>query len=129
MSGNGGAVLRRLYANAFEDMSAGVLQQFDDWVNGDYFRSLDRTVDYQDAMRALKVPVLLVGGNKDMLGWRLVGFPGQQFGYADAYINRAVDMEPMAVKPEERNLTTKSAKGAKKEVANIKPRPNEDQCG
>lgn len=62
-----GSVMRRLYANAFEDMSAGVLRQFDDWVNGDYFRSLDRTVDYQDAMRALKVPVLLMGGNKDML--------------------------------------------------------------
>ncbi len=62
-----GAVLRKLYANGFEDMSAGVLQQFDDWVNGDYFRSLDRTVDYQDSMRALRVPVLLVGGNKDML--------------------------------------------------------------
>ncbi|MFN7134374.1 MAG: alpha/beta fold hydrolase [Myxococcales bacterium] len=62
-----GRVLRRLYANAFEDLSAGVLQQFDDWVNGDHFRSLDRSVDYQDCMRALKVPVLLVGGNKDML--------------------------------------------------------------
>lgn len=37
------------------------------------------------------------GGNKDMLGWRLVNFPGQQFGYGDAYINRPVDLEPVAV--------------------------------
>lgn len=37
------------------------------------------------------------GGNKDMLGWRLVGFPGQQFGYADPYINRRVDLEPVAI--------------------------------
>jgi len=37
------------------------------------------------------------GGNKDMLGWRLVNFPGQQFGYGDAYINRHVDLEPVAV--------------------------------
>ncbi len=37
------------------------------------------------------------GGNKDMLGWRLVGFPGQQFGYPDAYINQPVDFDPMAV--------------------------------
>jgi gluconate 2-dehydrogenase subunit 3-like protein len=37
------------------------------------------------------------GGNKDMLGWRLVGFPGQQFGYADAYINRRVDLDAVAV--------------------------------
>jgi gluconate 2-dehydrogenase gamma chain len=37
------------------------------------------------------------GGNKDMIGWRLVGFPGQQFGYDDAHINRRVDLEPVAV--------------------------------
>lgn len=37
------------------------------------------------------------GGNRDMIGWRLVNFPGQQFGYADAYINKPVDLEPMAV--------------------------------
>jgi gluconate 2-dehydrogenase gamma chain len=37
------------------------------------------------------------GGNKDMLGWRLVNFPGQQSGYADAYINKSVDIEPIAV--------------------------------
>lgn len=36
------------------------------------------------------------GGNHDLVGWKLVGFPGQQYGYADAYINRAVDMEPVA---------------------------------
>jgi gluconate 2-dehydrogenase gamma chain len=37
------------------------------------------------------------GGNKNMIGWRLVGFPGQQFGYPDAYINKRVDLEPVAV--------------------------------
>ena len=37
------------------------------------------------------------GGNKDMTGWRLVDFPGQQFGYADAYINKRVDLEPISV--------------------------------
>lgn len=37
------------------------------------------------------------GGNKDMIGWRLVDFPGQQFGYADAYVNKRVDLEPLAV--------------------------------
>lgn len=37
------------------------------------------------------------GGNKDMLGWRLVNFPGQQFGYGDAYINKLVGLEPVAV--------------------------------
>ena len=37
------------------------------------------------------------GGNKDMTGWRIVGFPGQQLGYDDPYINRRVDLEPVAV--------------------------------
>jgi gluconate 2-dehydrogenase gamma chain len=37
------------------------------------------------------------GGNRDMIGWRLVNFPGQQFGYADPYINKPVDLEPIAV--------------------------------
>lgn len=37
------------------------------------------------------------GGNKEMTGWRLVDFPGQQFGYADPYINRRVDLEPVSV--------------------------------
>jgi gluconate 2-dehydrogenase gamma chain len=37
------------------------------------------------------------GGNRDMLGWRLVNFPGQQFGYPDPYINKQVDMPPLAV--------------------------------
>ncbi len=37
------------------------------------------------------------GGNKDMMGWRLVNFPGQQFGYPDPYINERVDLPPIAV--------------------------------
>ncbi len=37
------------------------------------------------------------GGNQDMSGWRLVNFPGQQFGYDDAYINKRVDLEPVSV--------------------------------
>jgi hypothetical protein len=31
-----------------------------------------------------------------MIGWRLVGFPGQQYGYPKPYINEVVDMEPVA---------------------------------
>jgi gluconate 2-dehydrogenase gamma chain len=37
------------------------------------------------------------GGNKDMIGWRLVDFPGQQFGYPDPYINQRVSLAPVAV--------------------------------
>ena len=36
------------------------------------------------------------GGNRNMMGWRLVNFPGQQFGYPDPYINKRVDLEPVA---------------------------------
>ena len=48
------------------------------------------------------------GGNKDMTGWRLVDFPGQQFGYADAYIDKRVDLEPVSVDstpPQEEDTT------------------------
>ncbi len=37
------------------------------------------------------------GGNRDMVGWRLVGFPGHQFGYSHSYINQPVDVEPVTV--------------------------------
>jgi gluconate 2-dehydrogenase gamma chain len=36
------------------------------------------------------------GGNRGLIGWRLVGFPGQQFGYPGAYINQRVDLSPVA---------------------------------
>ena len=39
----------------------------------------------------------MYGGNRELVGWRLVGFPGQQFGYDDPYINRPVDIEPVAL--------------------------------
>ncbi len=60
-------VIRRLQAHAFDDISAGVIQQFDDWVEHDCLRSRDRSRNYQDSMRALRVPVFLVGGSKDMM--------------------------------------------------------------
>jgi gluconate 2-dehydrogenase gamma chain len=37
------------------------------------------------------------GGNRGLNGWRIVDFPGQQHGYPDAYINRRVDLPPVAV--------------------------------
>ncbi|HXV82160.1 MAG TPA: gluconate 2-dehydrogenase subunit 3 family protein [Candidatus Binatia bacterium] len=35
------------------------------------------------------------GGNRDMIGWQLVGFPGQQWGYPETYINKVVDLPPV----------------------------------
>ncbi|HEY1373818.1 MAG TPA: gluconate 2-dehydrogenase subunit 3 family protein [Candidatus Binatia bacterium] len=37
------------------------------------------------------------GGNRGLAGWRIVDFPGQQHGYPDAYINRRVDLPPVAI--------------------------------
>lgn len=43
------------------------------------------------------------GGNRNLAGWRLVGFPGQRQGYADAYIDKPVDLPPVAThSPEKR---------------------------
>lgn len=36
------------------------------------------------------------GGNRDLIGWKLVGFPGQRYGYDESYINKVVDLEPIA---------------------------------
>jgi gluconate 2-dehydrogenase gamma chain len=41
------------------------------------------------------------GGNRDMVGWRIVGFPGQQHGYPDPYINKVIDIPPRAEEPNE----------------------------
>jgi gluconate 2-dehydrogenase gamma chain len=35
------------------------------------------------------------GGNREMIGWKLVGFPGQQWGYPETYINEVVDLPPV----------------------------------
>lgn len=62
-----GKVLRGLQASAFEDISAGVIRQFHDWVVNDAFRSEDRKVDYQERMAAFRAPVLVIGGTADLL--------------------------------------------------------------
>jgi len=36
------------------------------------------------------------GGNRDLAGWRHVNFPGQRYGYDDPYINRVIDLPPIA---------------------------------
>jgi gluconate 2-dehydrogenase gamma chain len=36
------------------------------------------------------------GGNRDLAGWKLVNFPGQRYGYDDPYINRVIDLPPIA---------------------------------
>lgn len=63
----GAETQRFLVGNVFAPMWRGVLQQMEDWVTNDAFRSVDRTVDYRAAVAALKVPALVVGGTVDLL--------------------------------------------------------------
>jgi pimeloyl-ACP methyl ester carboxylesterase len=62
-----GKLIRRLQAHVFEDISAGVMRQFEDWVTSDSLRSLDERRDYRDSMREIRSPVLLIGGSRDRM--------------------------------------------------------------
>jgi gluconate 2-dehydrogenase gamma chain len=87
---------KRFFELADDDMDA-VLRDFEAG-NADSFKpaaEFFETVRYHVLEGVFCEPQY--GGNKNMAGWRLVNFPGQQFGYADAYINKRVDLEPVAV--------------------------------
>jgi Gluconate 2-dehydrogenase subunit 3 len=61
---------------------------------------LKKAADFFDTVRCHVLEGIFgepqYGGNRGLIGWRLVGFPGQQFGYSDAYINKPVDLSPVA---------------------------------
>ncbi|MFO0600833.1 MAG: alpha/beta hydrolase [Myxococcaceae bacterium] len=58
---------RLLVANVFAPMWKSVLGQLQDWIAHDVFRSRDRSVDYREGVRALSIPVLVIGGTVDHL--------------------------------------------------------------
>lgn len=65
--------------------------------------SIDRVQDGAEFFRLVRKHVLEGvfgephhGGNRGMVGWRLVGFPGQRYGYPDPYINKEIDLPPVA---------------------------------
>lgn len=58
---------RVLLAHVFAPIWRGVLAQLEDWVDHDVFRSRDRRVDYRELVKALKLPLLVVGGSADTL--------------------------------------------------------------
>lgn len=62
-----GLAQRFLLANVFAPIWKGVLQQLDDWIEGDHFRSLDRAIDYRAQLPSLDAPVLVIGGSIDAL--------------------------------------------------------------
>jgi pimeloyl-ACP methyl ester carboxylesterase len=62
-----GPVQRRVMARAMSTIGRGVLRQQRDWIVNDAFRSADRTVDYREGLRRLRVPLLVSGGSLDRL--------------------------------------------------------------
>lgn len=92
---------RSKFAKHFVDLAAAeqdtVLREFETGAPDTFAQAAEffETVRYHVLEGVFCEPQY--GGNKDMTGWRLVDFPGQQFGYADAYINKRVDLEPVSV--------------------------------
>lgn len=79
-----------------EEQQDAVLRDFEDGT----VPSFAKAAEFFETVRAHVLEGVFgepnYGGNKDLIGWKLVGFPGQQYGYPDPYINRVVDMEPVA---------------------------------
>ena len=92
---------RSKFAKHFIDLAAAeqdtVLREFETGAQDTFAQAAEffETVRYHVLEGVFCEPQY--GGNKDMTGWRLVDFPGQQFGYADAYIDKRVDLEPVSV--------------------------------
>jgi pimeloyl-ACP methyl ester carboxylesterase len=68
---NPGNVAPRLQRQALLHVMSSIgrkmLVQLRDWTTHDAFRSLDRSVDYREKIRALQLPLLVMGGSKDRL--------------------------------------------------------------
>ncbi len=60
-------VQQMLLANTIVRIFRGVLDQLDDWISHDAFRSRDRTLDYRTRIAEIICPTLVVGGSVDML--------------------------------------------------------------
>jgi pimeloyl-ACP methyl ester carboxylesterase len=61
------ALLRRMLANAVENVATGVARQFRWWIRQDLFRSLDGRDDYRTLLGAGRQPALFVAGAIDEL--------------------------------------------------------------
>ncbi|HEY7725069.1 MAG TPA: alpha/beta fold hydrolase [Anaeromyxobacteraceae bacterium] len=60
-------LLRRMLANAVEDVAGGVARQFRWWIREDLFRSLDGRDDYRALLGACRQPALFLAGALDQL--------------------------------------------------------------
>ena len=60
-------VQRKLYAQLISSVGRSVLLQFDEWIEHNAFRSVDRTVDYREGINQLTLPMLMIAGSRDRL--------------------------------------------------------------
>lgn len=60
-------VVRRAMSSIASDIPGGVARQFADWVTTGRFASADGRLDYREAMRAIRTPLLLIAGSQDLL--------------------------------------------------------------
>jgi pimeloyl-ACP methyl ester carboxylesterase len=60
-------VVRRVLANAVENVPVGVLEQYRVFIQEDSFRSMDGTVDYRASMASCRQPALFVAAERDGL--------------------------------------------------------------
>ena len=61
------AVKRKLYVHLITSVGRRVLLQFDDWIEHNAFRSVDRAVDYREGIKKLTLPMLMIAGSRDRL--------------------------------------------------------------
>lgn len=59
--------IQRVAYNAVHHLPPALLKQFADWAANDCFRSFDKKVDYQAAVRNIHVPIMVVAGGGDRL--------------------------------------------------------------
>ncbi len=61
------AVQRKLYAQLITSVGRKVLAQFDDWIEHNAFRSVDRGIDYREGIKHITLPMLMIAGSRDRL--------------------------------------------------------------
>ncbi|MGV3620017.1 MAG: alpha/beta fold hydrolase [Archangium sp.] len=58
---------RYLMANVFAPIWRGVIEQLDEWLATDTFKSRDGKTDYRENIKTIEAPTLVIGGTVDLL--------------------------------------------------------------
>ena len=68
----GDETIRRLYANAFENIPPGVSRQLSTMVADGHFTSTDGKIDYAENLEKIRIPMLFVAAKRDNMAPELV---------------------------------------------------------